>query len=98
MSKEAALNLCDRLERVLRDSKNLADLKGLHDHYTRDVQFLERAKSYLRLGDHQQVQWVFDQMRNLSQAFGSYSASQDEIDVMLDQLFFELQDALVRTK
>ena len=96
MSKEAALDLLGRLEEVLRNSKNLADIKELHDHYTRDVQFLEHAKSCLRLGDHQQIQWVFDQMRNLSQGFGSYCTNQNEIDAMLDRLFMELQDALIR--
>jgi len=98
MSKEAALHLLGRLEEVLRNSQALADLKGLNDHYTRDVQFLEHAKSCLRLGDHQQIQWVFDQMRNLSQGFGSYGANQNEIDAMLDQLFIELEDALTRRR
>jgi hypothetical protein len=98
MSKETALHLLGRLEEVLRDSKTLADQKELHDHYTRDVQFLEHAKSCLRQGDHQQVQWVFNQMRNLSQGFGSYSPNENEIDAMLDQLFIELQDALISAK
>jgi hypothetical protein len=96
MSKEAALNLLGRLEEILRNSKALADVKGLNDYYTRDVQFVEEAKSCLRLGDRQRTQWVFDQMRNLSQGFGSYSADQDEIDALLDRLFMELQDALIR--
>jgi hypothetical protein len=97
MSKEAALHLLGRLEEVLRNSEAPADLKGLHDHYTRDVQFLEHAKSCLRLGDHHQIQWVFDQMRNLSQGFGSYSPNENEIDAMLDQLFIELQNTLITT-
>ena len=96
MSKEAALNLLSRLEQILGNSKPIADLKGLSDYYTRDVQFLEDAKSCLRLGDHQNIQWVLDQMRNLSQGFGSYSPDENEIDAMLDQLFIELQDALIR--
>jgi len=94
MSKEAALHLVNRLEDIIGNSKDLADLSGLGDHYRRDVQFLEDAKSCLRFGDHQQIQWVFDQMRNLSQGFGSYSTNQNEIDEMLDQLFVELQHAL----
>ena len=97
MSKEAALHLLGRLEEVLRNSEAPADLKGLHDHYTRDVQFLEHAKSCLRLGDHHQIQWVFDQMRNLSQGFGCYSPHENEIDAMLDQLFIELQNTLITT-
>ena len=96
MSKEAALNLLSRLEKILSNSKNLADLRGLKDYYRRDVQFLEDAKSCLKVGDHQQMQWVFDQMRNLSQGFGSYSTNQNEIDEMLDRLFVELQDTLTR--
>ena len=96
MSKEAALNLLSRLEKILSNSKNLADLRGLNDHYRRDVQFLEDAKSCLEVGDQQQMQWVFDQMRNLSQGFGSYSINQNEIDEMLDRLFVELQDTLTR--
>ena len=96
MSKEAALNLLSRLEKILSNSKNLADLRGLNDYYRRDVQFLEDAKSCLKIGDHQEMQWVFDQMRNLSQGFGSYSINQNEIDEMLDQLFVELQDSLTR--
>ena len=98
MSKEAALNLINRLEEILGNSKPFADRKGLSDYYARDVQFLEDAKSCLRLGDHQKIQWVFDQMRNLSQGFGSYSANQNEIDAMLDRLFMELQDALISTQ
>jgi len=96
MSKEAALNLLGRLEEILTNSKTLADVKGLNEYYTRDVQFLEQAKSCLRLGDHQSIQWLFDQMRNLSQGFGSYSSNQTEIDAMLDRLFIEVQDALIR--
>lgn len=98
MSKEAALNLLGRLEEILSNSKTLAEVKGLNDYYTRDVQFLEQAKSCLTLGDHQKIQWVFDQMRNLSQGFGSYSANQNEIDGMLDRLFIELQDVLIRRR
>ena len=96
MSKEVALNLISRLEEILSDSKAFADLKGLSDYYTRDVQFLEAAKSCLMLGDHEKIQWVFDQMRNLSQGFGSYSASQNAIAEILDRLFIEVQDALIR--
>jgi hypothetical protein len=96
MSKEAALNLLGTLEEILSNSKTLANVKGLNHYYTRDVQFLEEAKSCLKFGDRQKIQWVFDQMRNLSQGFGSYSANQDEIDAMLDRLFIELQDALIR--
>jgi len=95
MSKEAALNLLGMLEETLGNSKPLADRKGLSDYYARDVQFLEDAKSCLRLGDHQKIQWVFDQMRNLSQSFGSYSPDENEINAMLDKLFIELQDALI---
>jgi hypothetical protein len=98
MSKEAALNLLSRLEEILTNSKTLADVKGLNEYYTRDVQFLEQAKSCLTLGDHQSIQWVFDQMRNLSQGFGSYSSNQTEIDAMLDRLFMELQNALISTQ
>jgi hypothetical protein len=96
MSKEAALNLLSRLEEILNNSKSLADVSGFDDYYTRDVQFLEDAKSCLTVGDREQTQRVFDQMRNLSQGFGSYSANQTEIDAMLDRLFIELQDALIR--
>ena len=94
MSKEAARNLLRGLGEILSNSKTLADTKGLNDYYMRDVHFLQQAESYLKLGDHDNVQWVFDQMRNLSQGFGSYSANQNEIDAMLDELFIELQDAL----
>jgi len=96
MSKEAALSLLSSLEEILNNSKSLADLRGLDYYYTRDIQFLEDAKSCLTVGDREQTQWVFDQMRNLSQGFGSYSAKQTEIDAMLDRLFIELQDALTR--
>ena len=59
---------------------------------------LERLEDREELGDHQQIQWVFDQIRNLSQGFGSYSADENEIDAILDQLFIELQAALISTK
>ena len=95
MSKQAALNLLSSLEEVLTNSKAFAELKGLNDYYTRDIQFLEQAKSCLKLGDHEKIQWVFDQMRNLSQGFGSYSPDENEIDATLDRLFIELQDALI---
>ena len=98
MSKEAALNSLSSLEEILGSSKALADIKGLNDYYTRDVDFVEKANSCLKLGDHQQIQWLFDQMRNLSQGFGSYSANQNEIDAMLDQFFIELQNALITTR
>jgi len=96
MSKEVALNLISRLEEILSNSKAVVNLKGLSDYYTRDVQFLEAAKSCLMLGDREKIQWVFDQMRRLSQGFGFYSASQNEIDEILDRLFIELRDALIR--
>ena len=95
-SKEAALNSLSRLEEILSSSKALADIKGLNDYYTRDVDFVEKAKSCLKLGDDEKIQWVFDQMRNLSQGFGSYSVNENEIGAMLDWLFIELQDALAR--
>ena len=96
MSKEVALHLISRLEEILSNSKAFVDLKGLSDYYARDVQFLEAAKSCLMLGDHEKIQLVFDQMRNLSQGFGSYSGNQNAIDEILDRLFIELQDALLR--
>jgi len=96
MSKEAALDVLCKLEEILSNSKAFAEVKGLKNYYTRDVQFLEQAKSCLTVGDHQKIQWVFDQMRNLSQGFASYNANQTEIDAMLDRLFIEVQDALIQ--
>ena len=96
MSKEAALDVLCKLEEILSNSKAFAEVKGLKNYYTRDVQFLEQAKSCLTVGDHQKIQWVFDQMRNLSRGFGSYGEDQNEIDGILDRLFVELQDALIR--
>ena len=81
-SKEAALNPLSRLEEIFSSFKALAGVKGLNDYYMRDVHFLQQAKTHLTLGDHVKVQWVFDQMRNLSQGFGSYSEDQNEIDAM----------------
>ena len=84
-----------------RDFKQLQSsrrYKGLNDYYMRDVHFLQQSKSYLTLGDHDKVQWVFDQMRNPSQGFGSYSEDQNEIDATLDRLFVELEDALTRRR
>ena len=96
MSKEAALNSLSRLKEMLSSSKALADIKGLNDYYTRDVDFVEKAKSCLKLGDDDKIQWVFNQMRNLSLGFGSYSVNENEIDAMLDRFFVELQNALTR--
>ena len=93
---EAALNLLSRLEAVLSSSKSLAESKGLDIYYTRDVRFLEHAKSCFRLGYRENIQWVFDQMRNLSQGFASYSANQHEINETLDRLFVEVRDTLVQ--
>jgi hypothetical protein len=98
VSKGAALNSLSRLKEISGSSKALADIKGLNDYYTHDVDFVEKAKSCLKLGDHWKIECVFDQMRNPSQGFGSYSANQNEVDAMLDQLFIELEDALTRRR
>jgi flagellin-specific chaperone FliS len=96
MSKEAALTLLTTLQETLSNSKGFAEQAGLSHYYDRDVEFLQHAKLGLTIGDHEKIQLVFDQMRNLSQGFASYSPDEKEIDGMLDRLFIELQDALIR--
>ena len=50
MSKEAALNSLSSLEEILGSSKALADIKGLNDYYTRDVDFVEKSKFLFEAG------------------------------------------------
>lgn len=94
MSKETALTLLDRLEASLNASKSVAAAKGLDRYYTRDVQFIQEARSCLKSDDRQKVQWLLNEMRNLSQGFGSYCSDLKKLDSMLDDLFAALEDAL----
>ena len=94
MSKRAALDLIDSIEAILNDSRPTAEAKNLGDYYKRDIHFVEEARRCLTSDDRQEIQWVFDQMRNVSQGFGSYCSDLKALDTMLDRLFAELEDAL----
>ncbi len=88
---KSALSLLDLLETTLKNAKFIAESKGLCHYYERDIEFVEEAKSCLCSGDPVKVRWVFDQMRNLSQGFGSYCPDLDALDAMLDRLFVLLK-------
>jgi len=98
MSKQTALILLDELEKTLEGSKSIAASGRLEAYYKRDVQFIEEARACLNSDDPQKVRWLFDQMRNLSQGFGSYCPNLKKLDLTLDRLFAELQDTLIKCR
>ena len=91
MNIKSALSLLDCLEVTLRNAKPIAESKGLVAYYQRDVEFIEEAKLCLSSGEPLKVRWVFDQMRNLSQGFGSYCPDLNALDAMLDRLYAALK-------
>lgn len=96
MSKEASLKILNKIEDVLNSSKMSSEIKGLGDHYNRDIQFIKTAKQCLQFGNKQEIQFLINQTRNLSQGFGSYSENLPLLDKMIDSLFEELQDYLLK--
>lgn len=94
MSKENALMLLQQLKERINISRQSAENRGIADYYERDVDFIETATAYLESDDHRKIQWVLNEMRNLSQGFGSYCSEQKELTAILDGLFLALQNLL----
>lgn len=69
--------------------------KGVGSSWDRDKEFIAKAKDGVEAGSLEKLQEVLDQMRNLSQGFGSYCGDLTELDELLDELYSELQDLLL---
>jgi hypothetical protein len=91
MSSESSVvkALADLLS-LLKHNSAFAREKGLEKYYERDVRYLNEALDFFRRDLESATRWLRDDIRNLSQSFGSYVSDQNRLDALLDSLFSAL--------
>ena len=90
MSAQSALSVLARVEALIDSAKSAAQANGKSEFWQRDKTFISAVRDCLLSDDPERVRWAFDQMRNLSQGFGSYCGEQKQLDGLLDELHSEL--------
>lgn len=91
MNTKAALSILSRIEELTDSAKSPAEAQGKTEFWQRDKAFIQDARKCLFSNELERVQWLLEQMRNLSQGFGSYCSDLKKIDRLLDELFCELE-------
>ena len=94
MSTQSALAVLARIEELIGSAKSTAQARGKNEYWQRDEAFISAVRSCLLSNDSERVRWAFDQMRNLSQGFGSYCGDLKHLDGLLDELYSELEQLL----
>jgi len=79
------------IEAIIDSAKSAALASGKSKVWDRDKTFIALIREKLASKDRNNILWVLDQMRNLSQGFGSYVADLHTLDRLLDALYLELQ-------
>jgi hypothetical protein len=91
MSKQAALSVLIAVESVIEANRDSANRRGVSDGWQRDRDFLSSARLCIESGDPECLRQLLDEMRSLSQGFGSYCDEVSALDSLDDALFHEIQ-------
>jgi hypothetical protein len=90
MNTQSPLSVLARIEENIDSAKAAADAIGKGEYWQRDKRFIAAVRDCLLSNDAERLRWAVDQMRNLSQGFGSYSSDLPQLDVLLDELYNKL--------
>lgn len=94
MKAQAALSVLARVEEFTDSAKSAAYAQGKSEFWQRDKAFISAVRDCLLSNEAERVRWAFDQMRNLSQGFGSYCGDLKQLDRLLDELHNELEQLM----
>ncbi len=90
MNTQSALSVLAQVEKLIDPAKTAAQAQGKGEFWQRDKAFISTVRDCLISDDAERVRWAFDQMRSLSQGFGSYCGDLKQLDGLLDELHSEL--------
>ena len=94
MNTQSALSVLARIEKFTDSAKSVAQAQGKSEFWQRDKAFISAVRDCLQSNESERVRWAFDQMRNLSQGFGSYCGDLKQLDGLLDELHSELEQLM----
>lgn len=94
MNTQSALAVLARIEEFIDSAQLSAQTQGKSKFWERDKAFISAVRACLRSNELERVRWAFDQMRNVSQAFGSYCGDLEQLDHLLDELHNELEQLM----
>ena len=90
MNTQSALSVLAQVEKLTDSAKTEAQASGRGEFWQRDKEFISAVRGCLVSNDPDRIRWAFDQMRNLSQGFGSYCDDMKRLDSLLDELYDQL--------
>ncbi len=90
MNTQPALSVLARVETLIDQSHLPAESAGKGAFWQRDKSFISSFRDCLLSEEPERVRWAFDQMRNLSQGFGSYCHDMNQLDTLLDKFHQEM--------
>jgi hypothetical protein len=94
MNAQSALSVLDRVESLTDSAKSAAQAQGKSEFWQRDKAFISAVRDSLLSNELERVRWAFDQMRNLSQGFGSCCGDLKQLRRLLDELYSELEQLM----
>lgn len=94
MSTQLALVILDKIKELTDSSKSLALAQGRLSYWQRDEVFISDLRDCLLTNNLENVRWVYSQMRNFSQGFGTYCADSGQLDCLLDDFYSEIERVL----
>ena len=83
----------EQLEQLIGSAKPIES-----SHLQRDKIFISDIRECIVSENLEKMRWAFDQMRNLSQGFGSYCGDLKRLDALLDDLESELKLLLLTAR
>ena len=89
-------DVLEQLDRLIDAAHGRALMRGLDSSWIRDKSFVAAVRAVV--GSEDGARQALDQMRNLSQAFGSYSKDLGELNRCLDRLHRELKQFVVNSR
>ena len=94
MNTQSALSVLARVEKLTDSAKSVAQAQGKSEFWQRDKAFISAVRDSLQSNESERVRLAFDQMRNLSQGFGSYCGDLKQLDGLWDELHSELEQLM----
>ncbi|MBN8216618.1 MAG: hypothetical protein J0L75_08235 [Spirochaetes bacterium] len=88
------LSVLEKVELLITSEKSNVQANGMVEYWQRDMMFLAAFRESLLSGDPERLHWVFDQMRNLSQGFGSYCSDLKLLDSLIDCFYAEMTELI----
>lgn len=95
MTTQSALSVLAQVEELTDSEKAAALTQGNGEFWLRDKTFIAAIRDCLLSNDAERLRSAFDQIRNLSQGFGSYCSDLNRLDALLDELHNELVQLVI---